>query len=95
MLKPISADVVDLQPFRDGLVVDAQRIGHADGQTLRATERSHDLLRFRADGGEDIGHTLGNIVGGALLGSVYWYCSQKPSVALNCAKDEELKPVAR
>lgn len=39
--------------------------------------------------------TLGNIVGGALLGSVYWYCSQKPSVALTYAKDEELKSVAR
>ncbi len=39
--------------------------------------------------------TLGNIVGGAMLGAVYWYCSQKPSVARSPSKDENWKPVAR
>ena len=62
MLKPVSAGVIDLQPFRDVLVVNPERIGHADGQALGATERCHDLFHFGADGHEHIDHALSDVI---------------------------------
>ncbi len=55
--------IANPQPLGRIRIINAEGIGHTDGQALGTTERGHDLLHLRSDGREGVCHPLSHIIG--------------------------------
>jgi len=58
-----SADIFNFQALGCIGIINTEGIGHADGQALGTSERSHDLFHLGPDGHKGLSYPLGNIIG--------------------------------